>query len=686
MSNKVISNKKGFSLVECVVALLLFSIITGSVLTVFSASRNQIKKQNMQFKSDLLQNNIIAAYQASGNYNNMANILGWEEKDADDTPEVPISGGNGNGSIPVPVHFDKITVDNDAEGKTYAKFIDESKSPKELITFEGNYTNNKLKSSDIPTDYYTETPVTVPKTMVLEGQAHPTAEGLTGAYDYTYTITESKVKFEMGTGSLEKDATDFDKYLLDNGLYLRCVKVNADRHDSEANYEKDRWGFNHLKNYTITLYRDFYFEVFNKNDTTTNQYICVSVPLGKTVLDSLSDILTAIPKFLSSIGDNFTYSGQLSNFNNNSSTDKTFINLSGCTIKTYFGNSCPNVDDTYSKQEANATGHKKGDPKFTELKVDGYNFKTGNWYFAPWLAYRDGNEYQPECKKYEPGRTYYEYTPKSDKASDIYYVLKNGKDIKIFDIDSVNIFSFDNDETKANTALNNNTCNISKATTRTYSDNEYEVWYQKGNMPGKTVSKIVFTDKKEITVYSDDNQKFIRFLYTNETAYNSDKNGITSGDYKDYFTVFGDTATIKVPETAYFSCESFDGSYSVKINEETVFTSNAQNFHIIDAKPIADGEVSYGMIGESISGTTNAQTYFVSCVVGNSDTSLVAKITFCDLAKAKVVEGKTVEPMIIIWSVKTPEITDESGEVSETKIKNIESNSAAHLKCSYRKG
>lgn len=640
MSNKVISNKKGFSLVECVVALLLFSIITGSVLTVFSVSRNQIKKQNMQFKSDLLQSNIISAYEASSDYNNMANILGWEEKDADDTPEVPISGGNGNGSIPVPVHFDKITVDNDAEGITYAKFIDESKSPKELITFEGNYTNNKLKSSDIPTDYYTETPVTVPKTMVLKGQAHPSVEILTGEYDYTYTITEDKVNFVMGNGSLEKDATDFDKYLLENGLFLKCIKTGS-------------------RTFFGLGYYDYYYRVYSvKNNEPLDIYYCVTF---ETVQQTFLTFTTLI---------NFHDGGDLSD-------SHSYLNLAYATIKTYFGDSCPNVDETYSRQEATAE-HKRGDPKFTELKADGYNFKTGNWYFAPWLTVHDKTQYNPTCK-YEPGRTYYEYTPKEGKTSNIYYVLKKGKDIKLFDTDSVKIFSFDNDETKANTALNNNTCNISKATTRTYSDNEYEVWYQKGNMPGKTVSQITFDDtKKEITVYSNDNQKFIRFLYTNETAYNSDKNGITSGDYKDYFTVFGDTATIKVPETAYFSCESFDGSYSVKINEETVFTSNAQNFHIIDAKPIADGEVSYGMIGESISGTTNAQTYFVSCVVGNSDTSLVVKITFCDLAKPKTVDGVTVEPEIKIWSIVTSKIPSD--------IKTITNCTHAHLERSYRKG
>ncbi|MCQ2440938.1 MAG: type II secretion system GspH family protein [Clostridia bacterium] len=673
MSNKVISNKKGFSLVECVVALLLFSIITGSVLTVFSASRNQIKKQNMQFKSDLLQSNIISAYEASSDYNNMANILGWEEKDADDTPEVPISGGNGNGSIPVPVHFDKITVDNDAEGKTYAKFIDDSKSPKELITFEGNYTNNKLKSSDIPTDYYTETPVTVPRTMVLEGQAHPTAEGLTGAYDYTYTITELKVKFEMGTGSLEKDTTDFDKYLLDNGLYLRCVKVGSDRYDGALISIKD--------GYNVKMFRDFYFEVFDINDNSKKQYICVSYQLGSTTITykNFWNVLGIIADYANSIEDSLTYNNQLASFYNNTSIEKTYFSLTGATIKTYFGDSCPNVDATYSKQEATAE-HKRGDPKFTELKADGYNFKTGNWYFVPWLAYRDGKEYQPKCKKYEPGRTYYEYTPKEGKASNIYYVLKNGKDIKIFDTDSVNIFSFYKDETKANTALNNNTCNISKATTRTYSDNEYEVWYQKGNMSGKTVSQIIFDDtKKEITVYSNDNQPFIRFIYkNNNSTYTSDKNSIKTGDYKEYYTVSGNTATIKSPNTVYFNCGGFTGPYSIKINDETVFISNAQCFEIKDAVPVDSSDISYGMIGEPISGSVNAKTYYVSCNVGNSDTSLVVKITFCDLAKPKTVDGETVEPEIKIWSIVTAKIPSD--------IKTIANCTHAHLERSYRKG
>ncbi len=646
MGKNIIKNKKGFSLAECTVALLLFSIIAACVLTVFSSSRNQIRNQNKQFKSDLLKNNIISAYQASSNYNNMANILNWETKEADDTSAVPISVDNGNGSIPVKVHFDKITVDGG-----YATFKAEEKKQdgtpagtyKDIISFEGNYSNNRLSSpSDIPNDYYTETSITIPKEMVLEGQAHPVVEGITGTYDYTYTINESKVKFEMGSGTLEEDATDFDKYLLDNGLYLKCVKTRS-------------------RTILGLGYYDYYYRVYSaENNQPLNTYYCVTF---ETLQQAFLTFTTLF---------NF-YDGE------DLEDSHSYLNLAYATIKTYSGDSCPNVDDKYSRQEANATGHKYGDPKFTELNVTGYNFKTGNWYFAPWLAVHDKTQYQPTCTKYEPGRTYYEYIPKSEKASNIYYILKKDNVVEFFDTDSVNIFSFNKDEAKTNTALTNNTCNISKATTRTYNSDVYDVWYQKGNMPGKTVNKIVFNDtKKEITVKSNDNKEFIRFLYTNNSVYDSDKNSIKTGDYKEYFTVSGNTATIKAPDTVYFKCESFDGSYSIKINDETIFTSNAQNFEIIGAQPMTEGEVSYGMIGEPTSETTNAKTYYVSCVVGNSDTSLVAKITFCDMTKPKTVSGKTVEPMITIWSIKSVNIPSD--------IKTIATSTNAHLECSYRKG
>ncbi|MCQ2478872.1 MAG: type II secretion system GspH family protein, partial [Clostridia bacterium] len=234
---KSIKKKAGFGLTECVVALLLFSIITGSVLTIMTTSRNQVRKQNDKYKMDLMANNILAAYEGCDDYDTFLKVLktlnigtqvtGMAGKSYEGESGSASEGTYGfdPNNVPMPVDFDKITVTPGKNGTGSAVFFDAD--GKTLASFPGDYTGGVLSEmSDYgwkPDDIYTHS-----NDYAVSGKVK-LIEKDNAEYSYTYKITaDNKVNFSLtpptGTGkTVTRNACDFEQYLYEHKYYLLCV-------------------------------------------------------------------------------------------------------------------------------------------------------------------------------------------------------------------------------------------------------------------------------------------------------------------------------------------------------------------------------------------------------------------------------------------------------------------------------
>ena len=449
-------NKKGFSLMECVVALLLFSVITGAVLTVFSSSRNQMRRQNDKYKTELMAGNILSAYEGCNtteSFEKRMQTLGINLAKTNTFSKTIGTEGTGqysfdSGNIPVAIPFSKITVKNDT-----ATFRNEDDTA-DIVGFGGEYPDNKLLNDEVRSwewgNYFDEAKKREPTEMTLSGKAyyHGLLSG-SQTYDFTYKINEESVLLKMGSmsGYISKPASSFDKYLLENKYYLKC------------GYAVQQSGF-------ILKTNHYRFQVYNIDNTPVqvngnNLYYCISI-------SGVTAALTCNANMQSVVGGS-------------DDADASYFDFDNCTIKYYTGKSCP----SYSSFS-------------TELK-NGKSSFSGKWYFMPWFVHENEGNIEPDCDKYVDGFDYYEYTPKENVTSNIYYALtsleKNA--MLLFNSDGELIFPYDGD-TSAPVANLQVTCgfgNDGKRNTQAlYNEMVFDKWYKRGEVPLWNVTKVRFID------------------------------------------------------------------------------------------------------------------------------------------------------------------------------------------------
>ena len=494
-SNRM-KHKKGFSLAECIVALLLFSVVTVSVLSVFTASRNQIKKQNDQYKIEMMASNLLAAYEGSntsGSFKNRLNGLGLELSSSDAFNTTIGTEGTGQYSfdtqnVPIAVPFSKIVVKDGS-----ATFRNENDSG-DMVSFVGTYPDNKLPNGDgwAYSTYFNEAKKRQPTEMILTGKAYP-AVALT-SYDFTLTVNESTVSMVLGSMAdpISKPACDFDQYLLANGYYLK------------ADYKIETSG-------TLGSTYNYRFQLYNAADNTPakvggkNLYYCISISAISALATNNADMQKVVAG--TNNGEGF------------------YFNLSNCTIKYYTGDSCP----SYSSFK---TELKNGDKKFS-----------GNWYFLPWFVYKNDGNIVPTCDKFTPGLDYYEYTAKSGVASNLYYALNTAKNTEmlLFNSDGSLIFPYKADSADPLRNLVSN-CGFGidgkRNTLAIYEGTTYDKWFKRGAVPLWNVTKARFTDGggsavSKIVFYgvpegSSTESEYITFLYSPDkySDFVNDRNSI----------------------------------------------------------------------------------------------------------------------------------------------------------------
>lgn len=710
-------NKKGFTLVECVVALLLFSIITASVFTVFSTSRNQIKTQNKNHKLDLLSTNLVSAYEASENFADFSRIVNSNLgiNIGSPTPRVDtvaLGGGSGAGSIPVAVPYSKISVN---DGK--AEFLDAEDSP--VISFDGNYKRNVLKegnNGDIPSGKYDKKNVAK---MVICGGIRQKMSQIPNNYKITFykdeRTGEKGIKFQVQNKS--KDAfigifdktdksdgwnlfevntlSDFEEYLLDNAYYLKCldtgthkVQIGTEMKKNGGHWEgtsifNRKWVDDYIEVPVYSSpYQDYYFQVYDGSaagdDSTSSTPVTVD---GKNLYYCISfnsDDESSVIKCPTQITDVARGDGN---------PEKMMFDLSKATVTFATASSCPEFD-----------GFKN------ELKNTNNASFTGTWHFASWIFYRSlENEYLLDSRHLPDARnsmfslrkidekdnkrdgyeTYNEYIPKTDAYKSIYYTLQKDNKVTLMNTDGDWMFSFDGtDETNP---LKEPTCIFEDIKiTKSYKSDEWTLFYQKGGMPKKQIKNIKF-ENNVATVYDTENKAFIRFIYKNG-KFDADKNSVASGEYAKYFTFSGNTATIKddYKGDIYFSSQKFEGEYSITTQDEVnrpIFVSHAGDFEIIDAT--TDTELSYGIVGQQSGGTVESETYYITCGVDGIDKKLIVEVTFTNLAKAKKGDDDSfIEPRMYIWTINGNKITATDFD----SLQALSKSSSAKMEHTFRKG
>ena len=505
---KMIKNKKGFGLVECVVALLLFSIVTGCVLTTISTSRKQVGKQNDKYKLDLMASNILAAYEGSntsGSFKNRMEGIGisFDTSGASETFNQTIGTegteqyGFDTQNVPIAIPFSKLIVRKDS-----ATFVDGNK---DLVSFDGTYTDKKLQDNDDygfkVSDYYNTPKFTHAGDLVLTG----TGDDIS-SFTWKYSGS-NQVSFTVDSGNNSKERTaaacDMDRYLYNKGYYLKNIK----------------------RNYDIGLFTttdSFWFEVINvednqpiKDDSGKKLYVLIKSTTGN--LETLDYKATVLDFF-----------GQIA-------TD-LYIDFD-TRAKIYY---------TYSNNTPSENDFK------TELKKDDGTKFGGKWYFYQWMVAKcrginGRGSYNISCADIGTYESFFEYTAKENIQSNIYYALNksNNTEMMLFNSDGDLIFPYKSNSKPPLQNLKSNCefgVNGKRNTQAVYSEQVYDKWYKKGAVPLWKVTKVKFTDggtsdKSKIVFYGKANDsapenEYITFNYAkdNYESFKEDRRTIIGYD------------------------------------------------------------------------------------------------------------------------------------------------------------
>lgn len=504
-------NKKGFTLVECVVALLLFSIVSVSVLAIFRTSQSQIAIQSDKFRFDLYANNIMTAFQGSDTWETFQSVLKRDLKiniGATDTEEttVPVGTGGTEGggygfdtnNVPVAVPFSRVTVQNGV-----ASF--ENEEGTKLVSFEGDYPNDKLQPNEAygwdPADVYYAPELCYNGSIKLMGSITTSkdSEGESGGSGtFTWECDGTHVLFSLtmplvGTKDVMVDACDLDRFLWKKGWYLD----NVSRFYSV--------GFINTTDY-------YYFIV---RDSATNQPVknaegqCLYYQIASTTNNleilnyraTTTDFLTAdAEKFYMDLGD---------------------------TAKI-----------TYAFGEE---GSVPASRNFTNVVTDdnGNTFKD-KWYYYQWIIAKGrgllgiGSYSLNHPLGQDTYSSYTEYRPKDGVKSEIYYALAATRTLQLYNSDDVLLYPFDGTTTDSLEMLHRESgCNFRDKTRWLTTDKVYDRWYQKGFMPAKEVDEVRFIDNfgtgqpSEISFYSK-GEVYARFFYPDSLyeAYQADRDTI----------------------------------------------------------------------------------------------------------------------------------------------------------------
>ena len=598
-------NKKGVGLVECLVALLLFSIITASVLTAFTSSGNQIKTQNDKHKLEIMASNILADFEGSKDYasfSNKFNVLGINTNavyDDGGVSETLGTSGDSAGSygfdmenIPVTVPFKRILIKKGEDGQ-YAIFKGEN--GEEYASFKGVYANNELQPNANFNEYKPNELYDKKRAVTVSGQSkiyqNQVSNRPTDFYSYTWTVNEDDVSFTYtAPGGVSKTATanscSFDKYLLKKGYYLKPIKKDYDLSIG-------------------TTYDYFYFQVMNAFDGTP-----VKNESGKCLYYKLA---------VASLADIGNYDTSVNNFINNGTTTNTYVDFDkinyiheeGWIVKTKYGE----IDFCFANDNT-----VPGDSAFKNniLKDDSGDYFTGKWYFYPWMVSNiaksgisEGSISNINSNYNIISQTdlYNEYVTKEGIKSDIYYSFVRDNKMLFFNSDAKLIFAYEGETEKPLKDLKDN-YSFGNYSSGVYFDVVYDKWYKKGAVAKKEVKTVKFVDNptgiSKIEFYDKNNSPYITFNYSaaKYEDYKNDKNSILT----------------------------LNGNYSEKYKYTVAYTNTKSNLDITDST-VLDGWKNVGGIRNKLN-ETFSNTKKTICRYAIMDT--LATIKYCNYYKYDV--------------------------------------------------
>ncbi len=611
-------NRNGFTLVECIVAVSVISVITAAAIGIYQTAQHTAVDQWDGFLATVMADNALADFQNADSMEEFENGLdglvqigSQTEKTVDLTVDRSYYEYDlANAQIPCP--FDRVR----AYESGRVSVLDSA--GQDLVTFDYG---GKTAGFSSDTAILTKADGIYQKDGESRDAGGITSLTVDNRDDYKVTYTNDKVKFENTLqGSGEFDITPLEKYLLSQGYFLHF----ADNTDTD----NPIWNGD---------YRYFYFYVYERKQNGNVQQ----------VYTDKNHYLTLRIKYDSK--------GDTPNSNDKSSWNKTKkIHVTEVKFAEIYETSNWSIDD--------------GDYRNDYKDANGNGFSDFYWGGMPFFAYYCAGEktfyYTPHIEDKNTqitvtqgagGLVYTDYVIKPDAGivSQIDHALSKNGELQLIGDHGTLLYDFLGEVTGALGQLRANCHFASK------NDTDAADGFRKHRAltEGIELTGVYCDDgNKKIVFYQDDIGKpILSFVYAAAEQYDTDKNAI-NGVYRDFYDPSG---KLKVTGEPIIHRIEGDNIYQLVIRsvkeDIIVFTSHGGT---VQARvPFSDDDFQMKVKRSTVSGSAVTRCYIY--VPNNGNYGCYIVVTYSDTVSADL----SVEPRIRIWILPKKELpTDTAAE------------------------
>lgn len=634
-------NKKGFTLVECIVAITIILVITASAIGIYQTALNSSNRQWNRYVSTVMADNALACFQSSDNMSDFESKLSELQADgniiknpgADVTVtatynELVLSGGQA-----VETPFSKVRAWNNKDNKGgLVQFLKDDNTSIADFSYGDALSNTTdtviLKNADGVYDvFYTESESG--KIESLSYKLTKKKSDYTVTYNYLPNNSSSEAKssdlYMHITGeknTVHWKASSFEKYLFENRLILKPV---AEGNFTSAFSHKNKWS---------GIFCEIYQLSKENNIINCNRY-------------------TALGKYI--------YIEKCCTYCNWYETCDTHQNV---TVKT-----------------CNETSYNKAQ----KLTINNVTTESFEWQYFPVLM-ADIYSSDITVSNYTFTSTnsiiYTDYVLKSGYTPKINYELKSNGKIEIYAPGDIKLYSYTGK--KISDAHNKIIENCAFSQDTTYSGTSgTEKYTCVKNSDGIQMTSVAYDEQAKKIKFMNGATEVISFEYgTNEAAFENDKPTAQNSAYSTFY----ENNAIKNPNNLSISVQR------IPVNS----TSFCYQISLInaDGTQTAIFSTSYGNIstnqGASFSGLEKTKSVMIDgasytkyfyYIPPKSDVGCYIMVTF-----SKVSSGDTsVEPKIKAWILSASDITALQNDSRSDKTQNdiLKKNRCC---ISYRKG
>ena len=590
-------NRKGFTLVECVIAIAVITIITAAAISIYQVALRSSERQWNSFLSTVMADNALSCFQSSNSMDEFETRLGGLTQVGSETvrtTEIPINQSYYEmdlSNCQIPLQFSKIR--SYETGKVCVLDSEET----ELIGFDyggktAQYTNDTGILSDADGIYevaYTENEVGVVSEISVKGDS-----------DFSLKITESSVTLSAGSNKKSYTTNNIEKYFLKQGMFLY-----PDKDTSKECTSNGKKGY-------------LYYYVYDcrtkaRYITSTGEYLYVRL-YG-------SFDRTGLWWYQSSVGNTFSITAVEYIYSTSTSYPK-----SGYSV----------VKDENDTELATSTS-KVSWERYPAYALDCYQeYNTVNTIADITYVGTAG------------GHLYTDYVIKSASgiSSHINYALSKSGEMKLVGDNEAVIYDFHGNiaAPKGDLRLK---CNFDEKNDASAADGFTK---HQSLTSGIRITGVSCDDANRTILFYQDapGKSVIRFEYEDQESYGSDKASL-SGTYSDFYDAAG---KLRIDGSPVLHMVEGGRSYQVVIRKGKediiIFTSHdavtkAGFSFVTDDFKIKEKETTVN--GSAI-------TRYYSYIPNNSDYGCFIKVTFSNVVSSDL----SVEPRIRIWVIPRDEI------------------------------